>query len=126
MRHGLCTGCKRSPQTTPYTCEGRGRPSTAEGREVGWLPSACKPPACTPGTSPTLLSKYCPLQDFAQLRKKRRFYARLLDNVGACGFAEPTPVQRQAIPLLMARREVMAVAPTGARPPCDKQASAHA
>ena len=63
----------------------------------------------------SLCSASCPLQDFAELRKKRRFYARLLDNVAACGFAEPTAVQRQAIPLLMARREVMAVAPTGAK-----------
>jgi superfamily II DNA/RNA helicase len=54
------------------------------------------------------------LQAFSDLRKKRRFYAKLLDNVAACGFTEPTPVQRQAIPLLMARRELLAVAPTGA------------
>lgn len=39
---------------------------------------------------------------------------RLRRNVAACGFLDPTPIQRQAIPLLLAGREVLAVAPTGA------------
>ena len=41
---------------------------------------------------------------------------RLRRNVAACGFLDPTPIQRQAIPLLLAGREVLAVAPTGALP----------
>ena len=40
---------------------------------------------------------------------------RLRRNVAACGFLDPTPIQRQAIPLLLAGREVLAVAPTGAQ-----------
>lgn len=37
----------------------------------------------------------------------------LLQNLAARGFAQPTPIQRQAIPTLMASRELLAVAPTG-------------
>lgn len=37
----------------------------------------------------------------------------LLQNLRAKGYAQPTPIQRQAIPTLLAARELLAVAPTG-------------
>jgi hypothetical protein len=37
----------------------------------------------------------------------------LLQNLQGRGYAQPTPIQRQAIPTLMAGRELLAVAPTG-------------
>ena len=45
--------------------------------------------------------------------KKRKFYKKLLANVEESGFVAPPPIQRQAIPLLLKKREVMCVAPTG-------------
>ena len=53
------------------------------------------------------------LQGFEDLRKKRRFYDKLLANTEDSGFATPTPIQRQVLPLLLHHREVLAVAPTG-------------
>ncbi|CAL8467872.1 g7410 [Coccomyxa elongata] len=54
-----------------------------------------------------------PLVEFSDVCKKRKFYKKLLANVEECGFLEPTPIQRQAIPLMLKRREVLCVAPTG-------------
>jgi ATP-dependent RNA helicase DDX52/ROK1 len=53
------------------------------------------------------------VQDFSALQRKSKFFGRLLANIRAGGFNEPTPIQMQAIPLLLKRREVLAVAPTG-------------
>jgi ATP-dependent RNA helicase DeaD len=39
--------------------------------------------------------------------------ARLLDTLVALGYEEPTPIQREAIPPLLAGRDVLAEAPTG-------------
>ena len=58
------------------------------------------------------------LQGFEELKKKRKFYDKLLANIGASGFTTPTPIQRQVLPLLLRHREVLAVAPTGDF--CDK------
>jgi ATP-dependent RNA helicase DeaD len=38
---------------------------------------------------------------------------RLLATVAALGYEEPTPIQREAIPLLLAGRDILAEAPTG-------------
>lgn len=38
---------------------------------------------------------------------------RLLANLAAGGYSNPTPIQRQAIPALLERRELLAIAPTG-------------
>lgn len=38
---------------------------------------------------------------------------RLLSHLDANGWGTPTPIQRQAVPALLGRREVLAVAPTG-------------
>ena len=60
------------------------------------------------------------LQAFKEVKKKRKFYDKLLANTEASGFTTPTPVQRQVLPLLLRHREVLAVAPTG--DPCDSLA----
>ncbi len=39
--------------------------------------------------------------------------ARLLTTIGALGYEEPTPIQREAIPPLLAGRDLLAEAPTG-------------
>ncbi|KAK9835243.1 hypothetical protein WJX81_008300 [Elliptochloris bilobata] len=54
-----------------------------------------------------------PLEDFEELWGRKGLPKRLRRSVAACGFLDPTPIQRQAIPLLLAGREVLAVAPTG-------------
>jgi ATP-dependent RNA helicase DDX52/ROK1 len=54
-----------------------------------------------------------PLRGFAELVARPGTPPRLLANLAAAGFAEPTPIQRQATPALLARRELLAVAPTG-------------
>src|SRR5215210_2155857 len=38
---------------------------------------------------------------------------RLLSTVAALGYEEPTPIQREAIPPLLAGRDLLAQAPTG-------------
>ena len=36
-----------------------------------------------------------------------------MKNISALGYVEPTPVQKQAIPIMLSRREAVVVAPTG-------------
>lgn len=52
-----------------------------------------------------------PLRGFDELRK--RCGATLMGNLAAMGYDEPTPIQRQAIPILLAGRDCLACAPTG-------------
>eukprot|EP00887_Chlorella_sp_A99_P000722 scaffold5.g722.t1 len=56
-----------------------------------------------------------PLRGFAELESGAHGAAprRLLRNLAESGFAEPTPIQRQATPALLAGRELLAIAPTG-------------
>ncbi|XP_032823622.2 putative ATP-dependent RNA helicase DDX52 isoform X1 [Petromyzon marinus] len=54
-----------------------------------------------------------PLASFEQLRSEYELHPRILSNVLEAGYLQPTPVQRQAIPLMMQRREILACAPTG-------------
>ncbi|KAI4378744.1 hypothetical protein MLD38_016181 [Melastoma candidum] len=54
-----------------------------------------------------------PLQDFSELRTRFKCKPYLLRNIAELGFSEPTPVQRQAIPVLLSGRECFACAPTG-------------
>ncbi|KAK4772969.1 hypothetical protein SAY87_027988 [Trapa incisa] len=54
-----------------------------------------------------------PLQDFAELKTRHGCKSYLLRNISKLGYKEPTPIQRQAIPVLLSGRECFACAPTG-------------
>ncbi|XP_051113849.1 DEAD-box ATP-dependent RNA helicase 57 [Andrographis paniculata] len=54
-----------------------------------------------------------PLQDFEDLRSRYKCKPYLLRNLMELGFKEPTPIQRQAIPVLLSGMECFACAPTG-------------
>ncbi|XP_062117209.1 DEAD-box ATP-dependent RNA helicase 57-like [Humulus lupulus] len=54
-----------------------------------------------------------PLTDFAELSSRYGCEAKLLRNLAELGIKEPTPIQRQAIPILLSGRECFACAPTG-------------
>ncbi|XP_046966124.1 probable ATP-dependent RNA helicase DDX52 [Vanessa cardui] len=53
------------------------------------------------------------LKDFNELVTKYKVAQSLVDTVSQCGYSEPTPVQRQAIPCLLEGRQIVACAPTG-------------
>ena len=54
-----------------------------------------------------------PLTSFDQLSRHNRVHNSLLRNVREAGYESPTPIQAQAIPILLGGREVLACAPTG-------------
>ncbi|XP_078445322.1 P-loop containing nucleoside triphosphate hydrolases superfamily protein [Wolffia australiana] len=54
-----------------------------------------------------------PLENFEELRSRFGCKSFLLRNLAERGFKEPTPIQRQAIPVLLSGRECFACAPTG-------------
>ncbi|KAM7502883.1 hypothetical protein LguiB_001787 [Lonicera macranthoides] len=54
-----------------------------------------------------------PLQNFAELRSRYRCRPYLLRNLAELGYKEPTPIQRQAMTVLLSGRECFACAPTG-------------
>ncbi|KAF8408574.1 hypothetical protein HHK36_004637 [Tetracentron sinense] len=54
-----------------------------------------------------------PLQNFAELSSRYICKSYLLRNLAELGFKEPTPIQRQAITVLLSGRECFACAPTG-------------
>ncbi|KAM1307119.1 hypothetical protein ACFX15_009125 [Malus domestica] len=54
-----------------------------------------------------------PLDSFADLTSRYGCEPYLLQNLAELGFKEPTPIQRQAIPVLLSSRECFACAPTG-------------
>ncbi|XP_026314030.1 probable ATP-dependent RNA helicase DDX52 [Hyposmocoma kahamanoa] len=53
------------------------------------------------------------LQDFSDLTSRYNVSAALVDTVGRCGYSEPTPIQRQALPCMLEDRQILACAPTG-------------
>lgn len=53
------------------------------------------------------------LETFEELAGRYNVSRVLLRNVAALGYEEPTPVQRQAIPAMLERRELLCCAPTG-------------
>ncbi|XP_026738608.1 probable ATP-dependent RNA helicase DDX52 [Trichoplusia ni] len=53
------------------------------------------------------------LQDFSELMSRYNVSQGLVDTVRECGYTEPTPVQRQAIPCMLEDRQILACAPTG-------------
>ncbi|XP_028775136.1 DEAD-box ATP-dependent RNA helicase 57 [Neltuma alba] len=54
-----------------------------------------------------------PLQNFEDLSSRYKCEPYMLRNLAKLGFIEPTPIQRQAIPVLLHDRECFACAPTG-------------
>eukprot|EP00850_Spirogloea_muscicola_P001852 SM000007S20812 [mRNA] locus=s7:350237:354445:- [translate_table: standard] len=54
-----------------------------------------------------------PLTSFSELRTLYRCPLYLVRNLAAAAYQEPTPIQRQAIPILLAGRDCVACAPTG-------------
>ena len=54
-----------------------------------------------------------PLQSFAELQQQYSLPRRLLQNLPDNGWHVPTPIQRQAVPALLAGQDLFAVAPTG-------------
>lgn len=54
-----------------------------------------------------------PLRSFADLQGMYGAPPRLLAHLAQEHFLEPTPIQRQAVSAMLARRELLAVAPTG-------------
>ncbi|XP_076836054.1 putative ATP-dependent RNA helicase DDX52 [Brachyhypopomus gauderio] len=54
-----------------------------------------------------------PFTTFEELRQEYDLDTRIIQNIKAAGFQTPTPIQMQAIPLMMHRREILACAPTG-------------
>uniref|UniRef100_A0A8C2XDY2 Probable ATP-dependent RNA helicase DDX52 n=1 Tax=Cyclopterus lumpus TaxID=8103 RepID=A0A8C2XDY2_CYCLU len=54
-----------------------------------------------------------PVSTFEDLQSEYRLSPRVLQNLKDAGLTSPTPVQMQAIPLMMHGRELLACAPTG-------------
>ncbi|KAL5018893.1 hypothetical protein ScPMuIL_004615 [Solemya velum] len=54
-----------------------------------------------------------PLSTFQELQAEYKVHPQIISNVEAVGFRTPTPIQMQAIPVMLHGREVMACAPTG-------------
>ncbi|XP_028396880.1 probable ATP-dependent RNA helicase DDX52 [Dendronephthya gigantea] len=54
-----------------------------------------------------------PIECFTDLDSQYALPHYLLNNVLESGYAQPTPIQMQAIPLLLQNRELLACAPTG-------------
>ncbi|KAF1378572.1 hypothetical protein PFLUV_G00191940 [Perca fluviatilis] len=54
-----------------------------------------------------------PVCTFEELQSEYRLNPRVLQNLKDAGLSSPTPVQMQAIPLMMHGRELLACAPTG-------------
>lgn len=54
-----------------------------------------------------------PLKSFTELSSRYGCKKYILRNLAGLGFREPTPIQRQAIPVLLSGRECFACAPTG-------------
>ncbi|XP_036307586.1 probable ATP-dependent RNA helicase DDX52 isoform X2 [Pipistrellus kuhlii] len=54
-----------------------------------------------------------PIATFQQLELEYKINSRLLQNILDSGFQTPTPIQMQAIPVMLHGRELLASAPTG-------------
>ncbi|XP_013145795.1 PREDICTED: probable ATP-dependent RNA helicase DDX52 [Papilio polytes] len=53
------------------------------------------------------------LKDFAELTSRYNVKQALVDTITQCGYTEPTPIQRQALPCMLEDRQILACAPTG-------------
>ncbi|CAL9068954.1 unnamed protein product [Musa banksii] len=54
-----------------------------------------------------------PLESFVELSSRYNCKPYILHNLTELGFREPTPIQSQAIPVLLSKRDCFACAPTG-------------
>uniref|UniRef100_A0A8C2KFN5 ATP-dependent RNA helicase n=2 Tax=Cyprinus carpio TaxID=7962 RepID=A0A8C2KFN5_CYPCA len=54
-----------------------------------------------------------PVSTFEELQKEYDLDPRIIQNIKEAGFQTPTPIQMQAVPLMMHKREILASAPTG-------------
>ncbi|XP_043910517.1 probable ATP-dependent RNA helicase DDX52 [Protopterus annectens] len=54
-----------------------------------------------------------PVATFQQLQEEYKVHPKIMENIKEAGFQLPTPVQMQAIPIMLHNREVLACAPTG-------------
>ncbi|KAL4237336.1 DEAD (Asp-Glu-Ala-Asp) box polypeptide 52 [Mactra antiquata] len=54
-----------------------------------------------------------PVESFDQLKTEYNIHSRIIQNIETVGYKKPTPIQIQAIPVMLHRREIMACAPTG-------------
>ncbi|XP_033027758.1 probable ATP-dependent RNA helicase DDX52 isoform X1 [Lacerta agilis] len=54
-----------------------------------------------------------PIATFEQLAKEYSVHPKIMQNIEAAGFQTPTPIQMQAIPVMLHGRELLACAPTG-------------
>ncbi|KIY97098.1 DEAD-box ATP-dependent RNA helicase 57, partial [Monoraphidium neglectum] len=55
----------------------------------------------------------CPLRGWEELGERYHVGPRLRAALAGAGWADPTPIQRQAVPALLEGRELLAIAPTG-------------
>ncbi|XP_062396344.1 probable ATP-dependent RNA helicase DDX52 [Sardina pilchardus] len=54
-----------------------------------------------------------PVCTFDELQKEYQLDSKVLQNILTGGYETPTPIQMQAIPVMMHKREILACAPTG-------------
>ncbi|XP_027516239.1 probable ATP-dependent RNA helicase DDX52 [Corapipo altera] len=54
-----------------------------------------------------------PIATFDQLQEEYKVHPKIMENIRAAGFHVPTPIQMQAIPVMLHGRELLASAPTG-------------
>ncbi|KAK2582577.1 hypothetical protein KPH14_004865 [Odynerus spinipes] len=54
-----------------------------------------------------------PIAKFDELLTEYQVSNKLLENMKQCGYEHPTPIQMQAIPILLQNRQLLASAPTG-------------
>ncbi|XP_020707702.1 probable ATP-dependent RNA helicase DDX52 isoform X2 [Athalia rosae] len=53
------------------------------------------------------------IEEFAQLSSRYGVSSDIIQNIRNCGYVEPTPIQMQAIPILLEGKQLLACAPTG-------------
>ncbi|XP_020366333.1 probable ATP-dependent RNA helicase DDX52 [Rhincodon typus] len=54
-----------------------------------------------------------PIETFEQLLQEYNLHPKIIQNIQEAGFQMPTPIQMQAIPVMLHNREILACAPTG-------------
>lgn len=62
---------------------------------------------------PKTFNSLCQSYRFDELAEQFNIKEELIANIRARGYLVPTPIQMQAIPLMLKKREILACAPTG-------------